>query len=108
LKPDREKHFLFLELEETGVGYLNLESGPLCDLHRRLDNKELLECEIGNHCVACSLNERTALLSILAPFAPEDQSKDSVTVAQELADFYATHHGDGRVVVSYPAGSKSE
>lgn len=56
---------------------------PLCPIHAKLDREDKLEVEYSNRCVACSLNERTELLRILAPLAPEDQSKDSVTVLTE-------------------------
>jgi hypothetical protein len=77
---------------------------PLCPAHKRLDERGTLEMTIGgNNCVACSLNERKQLLDLLAPFAPKDASEDSLTVLRRLAEFYATHQGKNRVVVSYPA-----
>jgi hypothetical protein len=80
------------------------EATPLCLIHQRLESAGKLTCEIGgNNCVACSLNERAELLTLLAPFAAKDGSEDSLTVLRRLADFSNTHQGDGRVVVSYPA-----
>lgn len=77
---------------------------PLCPVHARIDSAGTLEVEIGgNACVACSLNERKELLDILAPFAAPEGAEDSVTVMRRVTDFYQTHVGDGRVVVSYPA-----
>jgi hypothetical protein len=77
---------------------------PLCPVHTRIDGAGTLEIETGgNACVACSLNERKELLDILAPFAAPEGSEDSVTVMRRVSDFYQTHAGDGRVVVSYPA-----
>lgn len=79
---------------------------PLCPAHQSIDDRGTLTLTIGgNNCVACSLAEREELLDLLAPFAPKDRSKDSVTVLRELAEFWGTHHGDNRVVVSYPAPS---
>lgn len=78
---------------------------PLCPIHQSLEDRGQLEVEIAaNNCTACSLNERKALLDLLAPFAADHGSEDSLTVMRRLADFYATHAGDNRVVVSYPAG----
>lgn len=79
------------------------EGHPLCDIHQRLENAGSLECEIGNDCVACSLNERRELLELLAPFAAEGNTEDSVTVLRRVVQVYATHAGEGRVIVSYPA-----
>jgi hypothetical protein len=77
---------------------------PLCPVHQRLEDSNRLQCEIGgNNCVACSLNERAELLRLLAPFAVQDRSEDSLTVMQRVIDFYNTHSGENRVVVSYPA-----
>lgn len=79
---------------------------PLCPVHAAIDARGSLEVAIsGNNCVACSLNERQELLDLLAPFAPEDASEDSVTVLRKLAEFYDTHVGESRVVVSYPTPS---
>ena len=64
-----------------------------------------LECEIGNDCVACSLNERRELLALIAPFAAEGNTEDSVTVLRRVAEFYQTHVGEGRVVVFIPSNS---
>lgn len=79
----------------------------LCPVHKRLDSAGTLECEVGNDCVACSLNERGELLQIIAPFAAEGNTEDSVTVMRRVVDFYATHVGEGRVVASYPAATTS-
>lgn len=76
---------------------------PLCPVHRRLEDADALECEIGNGCVACSLNERRELLALIAPFAAEGNTEDSVTVLSRVVEFYKAHVGDNRVVVSYPA-----
>jgi hypothetical protein len=67
-------------------------SGPLCPVHQRVEDLNQLEVPIGGlGCVACTLNERVELLQILAPCAPSDQSKGSVTVLREVVDFYQTH-----------------
>src|SRR5689334_16034514 len=50
---------------------------PMCPVHRTIENKGELQLEIGNDCIACSLNERSELLGILA---------DSVTSDQEDVD----------------------
>ncbi len=76
---------------------------PLCAVHQRLESTNALECEVGNDCVACSLNERRELLQLIAPFAAAGNTEDSVTVMRRVAEFYATHAGEGRVIVSYPA-----
>lgn len=76
---------------------------PLCAVHQRLEDIGALECEVGNDCVACSLNERCELLALIGPFAADGNTEDSVTVLRRVAEFYATHVGDDRVVVSYPA-----
>lgn len=78
------------------------EGIPLCPLHQSLEDRGKLEVAIGAlGCMACSLNERVELLNILAPCA--DGTKDSTTVAREVVDFWLTHYGENRVVVSYPA-----
>lgn len=83
---------------------------PLCPVHKRLNESGVLgtlgcglELQYSNGCVACSLNERQELLDTLARFAPEDESEDSIAVLRKLAEFWDTHQGEGRVVVSYPA-----
>jgi hypothetical protein len=77
---------------------------PLCPVHKRVDEIGNLEMQIGgNNCIACSLNERKELLDILAPLAPPDGSEDSVTVLHRAVEFYETHAGTNRVVVSYRA-----
>lgn len=82
------------------------DAPPLCPVHARIDKNGALEMTIGgNNCVACSLNERQQLLDLLAPFAPDNASEDSLTVLRRLTEFYNTHTGDNRVVVSYPASS---
>jgi hypothetical protein len=75
----------------------------LCPVHQEIEDFGNLEIVYGNNCVACSLNERDELLEILATVG--DTSKDSVTALREVVDFWGAHHGDGRVVVSYPAPS---
>lgn len=57
---------------------------PMCAVHAALDRKDTLVLEVGNDCVACSLHERTALLSLLEPFAAEDGSQDSLTVLRGI------------------------
>lgn len=89
--------------EEDGLS----GAAPLCPVHKRIDERGTLEMEIGGlNCLACTLQERVELLALLAPFA--DGSKDSVTVLREVAEFWTTHHGEGRVVASYPATQKAE
>src|SRR5688500_16782533 len=63
---------------------------PLCAVHQSIENKGALELEVGNNCVACSLNERTELLMILAPLAAPDGSEDSVTVLRRTVNSCAT------------------
>lgn len=79
------------------------DPAPLCAVHQRLEDAGNLECEIGNDCVACSLNERRELLRAIAPFAAEGNTEDSVTVLRRVVEFYETHVGEGRVIVSYRA-----
>lgn len=81
------------------------EEQPLCPVHRSLEERDALEVGYGNNCIACSLNERQELLDLLAPFAAPDASEDTVTVLRRLADFWNTHQGENRVVVSYPASA---
>lgn len=57
---------------------------PLCPVHTKLEADQQLECEIGNGCVACSLHERTQLLKLLGPYAPNGAMLDSITVLQRL------------------------
>lgn len=59
-------------------------AAPLCPVHRRLEDHNELTVEYGNNCVACSLHERTQMLRLLAPFAPEDGSQDSLTVLRAV------------------------
>jgi len=93
------------EANNIGDATVNRKT-PLCPIHQMLDDSGTLECEIGgNNCVACSLNERAELLALLAPFAAKDGSEDTLTVLRRLTDFYGTHQGEGRVVVSYPASA---
>jgi len=80
---------------------------PLCPVHRSLDSRDALECKVQNNCVACSLNEREALLSILTPCTPAGGAEDSVTVLQRVVDFYLTHYGENRVVVSRPVSTEA-
>lgn len=73
------------KINDDDVEYVRADQlPPLCPLHRNLDDKGNLELEIGNDCVACSLNERTDLLSVLAGNAPVDGRTDSVTVLRGL------------------------
>jgi hypothetical protein len=58
-------------------------SMPLCAGHGRVDRMGHLVLEVGNSCVACSLNERTELLGLLAPFIPSGGA-DSVTTLNVL------------------------
>lgn len=78
------------------------EKTPLCLLHKRLEDRNALEVVYGNDCIACSLNERQELLELLAPLAPQDAEADSVTVMRKVIEFWNTHQGEKRVVVSYP------
>lgn len=79
------------------------EGQPLCPVHQSLEDRGKLEVVYGNECIACSLNERVELLNILTPAAPQDGSADTVTVLRNVMDFWNTHQGENRVVVSYPA-----
>jgi hypothetical protein len=88
----------------TGPGE-EAQREPLCPVHKRIDDNGTLELEIGNNCVACSLNERTELLKVLEPVASPDGSEDSVTVLRRAIGFYQTHVGENRVVVPYPAAA---
>lgn len=81
------------------------DATPLCPLHQSLENRGKLEVTYGNLCIACSLNEREALLDLLAPLAPRDGSADSLNVMRKVIEFWETHQGENRVVVSYPAPS---
>lgn len=80
------------------------EPVPLCPIHKQIEDRGNLEMTIGGlGCVACSLTEREELLALLAPFAPEGGTEDSLAVMRRVTEFYDTHKGSGRVVVSYPA-----
>lgn len=102
---EREEYLGLVAVAHALLALRKLDSGeavPLCPVHEQIDKRGTLEMEIsGLNCLACTLQERVELLALLAPFA--DGKKDSVTVLREAVEFYATHHGEGRVVVSYPA-----
>lgn len=73
-----------VQKSETGG---ELKAAPLCSLHQRLDDANSLVVEYGNGCLACSLNERTELLELLAHYLPEGQAApDSVTFLRRLFD----------------------
>jgi hypothetical protein len=59
---------------------------PFCPPHAALEECEKLELEVGNDCVACSLNERSELLNLLEPFAADGNSEDSCTVLRKVID----------------------
>lgn len=56
---------------------------PLCPVHRAIENRGEVELVYGNGCVACSLNERTELLEILASALPPKDT-DSVTFLRQV------------------------
>ena len=61
---------------------------PLCPVHKRLEESDNLEVEIGGlNCVACSLNERSEMLKVLAPLAPPDHSLDSIGVLRSAIGY---------------------
>lgn len=67
-------------------GFLESQT-PLCPVHRDLDRKNSLELTIGgNSCVACSLNEREQLLTIVAAATGADGSKDSLTCLTQIVN----------------------
>jgi hypothetical protein len=72
-------------------------SMPLCEGHARIDKRGMLVLEVGNNCVACSLNERTELLVMLAPFIPEGGA-DSVATLQTVLSGYAAALEAGKAV----------
>jgi hypothetical protein len=58
---------------------------PLCPVHQSLEDRGELEVEYGSNCVACSLNERSELLEILADQLPDGTAWiDSVDFLREL------------------------
>lgn len=63
---------------------------PLCVVHKSLDERNDLVLEIGNDCVACSLNERSELLNVLVPLAKPDGTQDSITVLNNAIENAAT------------------
>lgn len=65
------------------VSPVRSETLPLCTIHLRMENRGTLEAVYGNHCVACSLNERVELLNTLAGDNPPTRT-DSVTFLREL------------------------
>jgi hypothetical protein len=80
---------------------------PLCPMHEHLESLGKLEVEIGGmNCLACTLHERVELLGLLANC--EGVNSDSVIAMSEVVDFWFTHHGENRVVVSYPAPEGDE
>ena len=81
----------------------SMSENPLCPIHKRLDVIDQLQMPVGNSCLACSLNERTELIELLAPFAADDGSDAPIDTLLRLVEFYETHNGPERVVVSYPA-----
>lgn len=64
------------------LGYVTAK--PMCPEHRKIEDKGDMELEIGNDCLACSLNERAELLSILATGTAADGNTDSVTTLTAL------------------------
>lgn len=76
------------------------EDTPLCPVHKSLESRNNLELEIGNNCLACSLNERATLLRIIGPLAKPDGSEDSVSVLHNaVATLLAARqsHRDGKL-----------
>lgn len=61
------------------VSLEHVTAKPMCPVHRKIEDKGDAELEIGNDCLACSLNERAELLAILATGILADGSTDSVT-----------------------------
>lgn len=59
---------------------------PLCPLHQSLEDRDRLEVEYGNRCVACSLNERIELLTLLVELEPAEGRTDSVGFLREVID----------------------
>lgn len=103
--PVPEDAWLYVAEIDRLLAHIRIRTAPLCEVHQRLEDADALECEIGNDCVACSLNERRELLGLIAPYAAEGNIEDSVTVLRRVAEFYETHVGEGRVIVSYPAAT---
>jgi hypothetical protein len=58
---------------------------PMCPVHQKIEDNGDMDLEIGNDCLACSLNERSELLSILADSAT-DEDVDSVTALTVLVN----------------------
>lgn len=61
---------------------------PLCPVHQSIDDRGRLEVTYGNHCVACSLNERLGLLDILSEHIVAGPLTDSVSFLRGLLE----HH----------------
>lgn len=59
---------------------------PMCPVHRKIEDRGDMDLEIGNDCVACSLNERAELLAILATGTAADGKMDSVTALTALVN----------------------
>jgi hypothetical protein len=59
---------------------------PMCPLHRRIEDKGDMDLEIGNDCLACSLNERAELLATLAAGTAADGNIDSVSALTALVN----------------------
>jgi hypothetical protein len=60
---------------------------PMCPAHRKIEDSGDMNLEIGNDCVACSLNERSELLSILADgLSDTTEPVDSVTALMTLVN----------------------
>lgn len=57
---------------------------PLCHVHARLEDQGKLLLTYGNRCVACSLNERQELLTVLESAVPENSSVDAVAFLSHL------------------------
>lgn len=67
---------------------------PLCPVHKSLDERDDLELQIGNNCVACSLIERSQILDVLEPLANPDGTQDSLTVLNNALESAATRMRD--------------
>lgn len=57
---------------------------PLCHVHAEMEDKGRLLLTFGNGCVACSLNERQEILTVLEAVVPEGATVDSVSFLASL------------------------